>query len=112
MRCLPELTGAYYKQYEEQVEEAIPWKKNATSRHHLRLAIHHAALVRHLRKRDKLYDNYLYCQGYTEQEIIDSQSALLTAEADLAQAQSHYDTVSAKQRRRSRGHRPGAGHAG
>lgn len=96
MRCLPELTGAYYKQYEEQVEEAIPWEKerdNPDTIYGWQYIMQHLYAI--YAKRDKLYDNYLYCQGYTEQEIIDSQSALLTAEADLAQAQSHYDTVSA-----------------
>ena len=45
------------------------------------------------KQRSLAYTNYLYCQGYTEQEILESEAALKKAEAELLVAEQNYQTL-------------------
>lgn len=45
------------------------------------------------KERDAAYNNWKYCEGYSDQEIETSQANLQTAEANLAQAQAAYQAL-------------------
>ncbi len=49
------------------------------------------------KKRDQAYSNYTFCQGYTEQEIADSQANLQMAKVELAEATKAYENLLASE---------------
>lgn len=97
-RCSADLIGSYWGQYQDRLEEAIPWEKEWNDPETI---YGWQYIMEHLHpiweKRDAAYNNWNYCQGYTEQEIIDSEAALMVAEANLKLAQQHADAVEANE---------------
>lgn len=93
-RCSTELTGSYYGQYQDQLELAAPWEKELNDPDTI---YGKAYILEHLYKiweeRDKLYANWNYCKGYTDEEIAQSQADWMLAQANLDLAKSHYQAM-------------------
>ena len=96
-RCPDETTAKYYQQYLEALVAAKPWQYRLAHDEPSDKAYAQMNLKPILRKMELAYLNYQYCQAYTPQEIAHTQADLLSAQANLAQAQRVYKNLQANQ---------------
>jgi HlyD family secretion protein len=95
-RCVKSKTETYYWQYLLSKEEADVWENrlvDGTSGYGHDYILDQLKPLR--QKRDAAYLNWKYCEGYTEQEILNSQATLEVAKATLDRATQTYQTLQA-----------------
>ncbi len=92
--CAPSLTQDYYFDYlyaQKRVDEWEGYLADANTGYSETYILERLAPMR--KERDTAYYNWVYCQGYTEEEIRESRAALDLARAELAQVQADYQTL-------------------
>jgi len=96
-RCGQEKTLEYYMQYMELKGQAEKWQGYLTNPKDTDYG--HDFILQNLiplqKSRDLAYVNWVYCQGFTDQEILTSQANLQTASANLDQAKAAYALLQA-----------------
>lgn len=95
-RCSSSTTQVYYFQYLYAQKDVEVWEGYLDDPNTGYGRDYIIEQLRPLRlKRDRAYSNYTYCQGYTGQEITDSQANLQLAKAKLDQASASYEALKA-----------------
>jgi HlyD family secretion protein len=95
-RCAPSLTQEYYFKYLYAQQNVDFWQgklNNPKYGYGWQYVMQNLTPAK--RKRDLAYYNYVYCQGYTDQEIQASQARLQKAQVDAQQAESNYQNIRA-----------------
>ncbi len=95
-RCAPDLTQEYYFKWLHAKQAADIWEgrlDDPDTGYGRDFILENLIPLR--KERDRAYENYTYCQGYTDLEIAESQAALDVAKAELQQAEDTYKTLQA-----------------
>ncbi len=90
-RCDPALTQEYYFEYlyaQHRVDEWEMYLEDGNTGYGTDFIITKLAPMRE--ERNQAYNNWSYCQGYTEDEILESDANLEVAKANLSQANENY----------------------
>ncbi len=94
--CSVDLTHSYWDQYTKARDAAAVWE-SALANGNTGFGMDY--ILKNLRpariKRDTAYINWEFCQGYTDQQIQESQAAFQLSSAQLQQAQSNYQALKA-----------------
>jgi HlyD family secretion protein len=92
-RCAPSLTEEYYFKYLYAQENVDHWQNlnNPNSGYGSQYVLQNLNPAK--RARDLAYYNYVYCQGYTDQEIQASQANLQIAQVNVKQAENTYQMM-------------------
>jgi HlyD family secretion protein len=95
-RCNDSITRAYEEDYYFAMADLSLWEShlaNPNSQYGLAFIQDHIAQYKPRAIND--YVNWKYCEGYTDQEILDSEANLKVAEANVALAQKKYQDMQA-----------------
>jgi len=93
-RCDPQKTASYYFEYLYAQQRVAQWEdylELGNTGYGTDFILYKLTPMR--AERDAAYNNWKYCEGYTEQEILDSQADLKLAEANLRQAERVYQNL-------------------
>lgn len=94
-RCSGDMTEQYYEQYVKVKSYVDTWEgylKGGTGYSQTYIL---QRLTPMRKEMEQAYANWQYCQGYTDQEILDSQAAYQLAQANLEKAQATYANLKA-----------------
>jgi len=95
-RCDPTQTNTYFNTYFDAKKRAEPWEEalvDPNSKYGRDYILEQLAPLR--KERDTNYISWVYCLGYTDQEVQQSQAALQLAQAKRIEAQKTYQAVQA-----------------
>lgn len=96
-RCEKSVTQNYWRTYFYAVKEAVFWEEerdNPNTGYGLQYIQEHLRPI--YERRDQAYINWKYCEGYSQQEILESEAAFQLAGAKRDQAQQKYDRLLAE----------------
>ena len=93
-RCTEKLTKSYFYTYFNLIPKVEQWEKELNdpdTNYGTDFILEHLNPLK--KQLNEALWNYQYCQGYTSQEVSDSQADFLVAETELTKAESAYETV-------------------